>query len=247
MIRLPKARALWLPVFLVLSLTGSARAGESYYMIVFGSQLPKINLPAHTHSFAVFLRARGEGCCMDQHGLEGWTISWMPRSLQIEVLRLHPECGVNLSLHQSLAWAQGDCQRISMWGPYQIQKELFDRALCQVARLQSGAVSYKAINLCRFTDQVTNCVHAISNLSTDSTRLHCGFPGWGESASYLIVLNLAPWILDHHQTHDWLIGRLGLDRYPLVRRDLSCNPTTNPVLRFLEGGVHWSLQHQLSD
>jgi hypothetical protein len=221
MIRMPKTKTLWLPVFLVLALAGSARAGESFYMIVFGSQLPKLNLPAHTHNFAIFLRATGEGCCMEQYRLEGWTISWMPQSLQVKVLRLRPECGVNLGLHQSLAWALEDGQRISMWGPYQIRKELFDRALAQVARLQSGAVAYKAINLCRCTDQVTNCIHAVSSLSTDSSRLQCGIPGWGESASYLVVLNLATWIIDPHQTHDWLISRLGLDRYPLVRRDLS--------------------------
>src|SRR5260370_120490 len=124
----------------------AARGGESYFMIVFGSQLPKVNLPAHTHNFAIFIKATGEGDCWDQYALQGWTISWVPETLKIEVLRLFPDCGVNLGLHESLKWANGDGQRISMWGPYQIQKELFDRALGRVAHLQSGSVSYKATN-----------------------------------------------------------------------------------------------------
>jgi hypothetical protein len=237
----------WLTLFLIGWVVPVARGDESYYMIVFGSQLPKVNLPAHTHSFAMFLRACGEGPCWDTYALQGWTISWMPESLKIEILRLFPTCGNNLGLHESLKWAAADGQRISMWGPYRIQKELFDRALGQVAHLKSGNVAYKSVDMCRNTDRVTNCIHALSNISTENSQLHCSVSGWGEPASYWITLHLAPWIIDYHQTHDWLLDRIGLRCYPLVRRDLSRNPAKNPVLRLLEAGEHWSLQKNLHD
>ncbi len=232
----------WLAALLLFPLANTAAAGEAYYLLVFGSQLPGLNRPAHTHSFATFVRATGlgEGCAAPQ--IQAWTISWLPRTLDIEVYRLRPECGVNLDLHGTLRWAFDDGQRVSMWGPYQIQKDLFDRALAQVAFLQSGAVCYKAVDTGYSTERVCNCIHAIADVALDSPRLHVGVPGWGESASYFVTLDLAPWIIQPRQTHDWLLPRLCLTNYPLVRRDLEHNPTRGPVLRTLQTAARLSLR-----
>jgi hypothetical protein len=219
---------------------GSAPAAESYYMLVFGSQLPTLNRPNHTHSFAAFVRATGPGCG-PQCVAGCYTISWMPRTLEIRTHRLLPECGVNLDLHATLRWALHDCQRVSVWGPYQIRKELFDQALRQVARLQSGEVRYKAVDTGHPTRRVSNCFHALSDLAVEAPRLRVGTPGWGESASYFVALTLSPWILDPGQTHDWVLDRLGLGCFPLVRRDLSRSPTENPLLRAVESVTHRAL------
>jgi hypothetical protein len=235
----------FLTVVLVFSWAGTAAATECYFLMVFGSQRPAANLPPHTHSFATFIKAVGEGPNPERYALQTWTISWMPASLKIEFFRLTSDCGINLSLEGTLRWAAEDGQRTSMWGPYQVDKELFDRALGQIAHLQSGTVAYKLVDAARHTDRVSNCIHAVSNLSTDNSRMRCGPPGWGESASYLIVLHFMPWIIDCRQTHAWILQRMGLECYPLVHRDLSCNPTKNPALRLLQSGAHRSLEHRL--
>lgn len=220
-------------VLLGLSLAAPARAAQYYYVAVFGSQWPA-NLPSHTHSFATFIRATGEGCCAENYQTQAWTISWLSRSQLVEIFRFSPEWGTNLDLHPTLRWALADGQRVSMWGPYQIKKELFDEALRKVAYLRSGAVRYKAVDTGFSSRRVCNCIHAVSGLAGNKSRLHIGVPTFGESASYFITLKLSTWIIDVHRTHDWLIGRLGLCGYPLIRRDLSRNPTENPVLRTLQ-------------
>jgi hypothetical protein len=220
-------------VFLLLAGAASASAGECYYLIVFGSQRPGNN-PNHTHTFATFVRATGDGPCTENYRTQAWTISWMPQALELQLLRLLPECGINLDLHPTLRWAWDDGQRVSMWGPYQIRRELFDQALAKLVRLRSGAVRYKTVDTGFSNDRVSNCIHAVSSLAAAEPRLHIGVPTYGESASYFVALKLSPWIVDRHRTHDWLLGRLGLTGCPLIRRDLDRNPTERPVLRTLQ-------------
>jgi hypothetical protein len=221
---------------LLLALAKPAQADEAYFMLVFGSQRP-VNLPRHTHTFATFVKATwtGPGCTTPQ--IQAWTISWLPCTLAIEPYRLCPESGMNLDLHSTLRWARADGQRISLWGPYQIQKELFDHALGQIAHLQSGAVSYKAVDTGYPADRVSNCSHAVGALVPDS-RIHLGIGSWGDSASYFVTLALAPWIIDSRRTHDWILPRLGLCDCPLVRRGLECIPTRNPLVRTWQMVAH---------
>jgi hypothetical protein len=219
---------------LLTALTVPASGSEFYYVAVFGSQRPDVNNPNHTHCFATFIRATGDGPCAEGFQVQAWTISWLSESLRVQVLRLLPECGTNFDLHPTLRLALADGQRVSMWGPYQIQKELFDRAVCQVAHLRSGAERYKTLDIFRNSERVSNCIHALSGVISYRPRLHVGVPTYGESASYFITLKYRPWMIEPCRTHDWLIGRLGLAGYPLVRRGLDRNPTEGPVLRTLQ-------------
>jgi len=230
------ARLSGMVFLLLLALSHPAQADEAHFMLVFGSQRP-VNLPRHTHTFATFVRATWDGAGCSAPQIQAWTISWLPRTLCIEVYRLRAECGINLDLHSTLGWARGDGQRLSLWGPYQIQKELFDRALCQIARLQNGAVAYKAVDTGYPPARVSNCSHAVGDLAPDS-RTRLGIRSWGDSASYFVTLSLAPWIIDSRRTHDWLLPRLGLADCPVVRRGLARIPTRNPVLRAWQRVAH---------
>jgi hypothetical protein len=118
-----------------------------------------------------------------------------------------------------------------MWGPYQIDCALYERARRQADALDQGALCYKAVDALYPVERVSNCIHVFGALAVGAPRLRFATPGWGESASYFITLNLAPWILDRCQTHEWVTERLGLGCYPIARRDLDHNPTRNPVLR----------------
>ena len=44
-----------------------------------------------------------------------------------------------------------------------------------------------------YSDDVSNCVHAVSSLA-DGYRLRLGSPGWGEAAGYRVRNELGPWV-----------------------------------------------------
>ena len=210
-------------VFVLLSIAANAPAGAQepaayYYMMIFSAQAASQD-PRLSHSFATFVKATGTGDWSEDYRIESHTISWMPRSLDIVVLRRSPEPGTNLNLQSSLWWAESVSCRVSMWGPYQIDKELYDRAIQQEARLQSGPVLYKTIDVKFRPGTVSNCIHAISDLDTDYGLLHFG-TARGDAASYQIAQHLRRWILDPGRTHPWVASRLGLNDHAIRWRDL---------------------------
>src|SRR5437764_1394440 len=115
--------------------------------------------------------------------VEAHTISWLPENLHIRVRALLPEPGYNFGLHQTLRYALAEGQRVSLWGPYQIDPELFWKARQQILLLQSGQVCYKAVDSLYRTDRVSNCIHAIDG-AVDGHRVQVLSPGWGETASF---------------------------------------------------------------
>src|SRR5262249_51970122 len=146
--------------------------------------------PNYTHSFATFVRATWQdGCPTLPPRLEGYTISWLPQTLKVRTLALHPECGVNLGLHDTIRYALDNDERVSLWGPFQIEPQLYYRALDRVAELQSGQVLYKANDTFRDAHRVSNCIHAIGEVST-GRQLTITSPAWGDTASYMLTVSL---------------------------------------------------------
>ena len=218
--RYPAGLLTALPAMALLAhlLPGTARAGEAHYLLVFASQRVPNN-PNYSHTFATFVRASwpGDGPCPRCPALEARTISWLPRSLAVRSLALWPECGRNLGLHETLRYALAGEARVSLWGPFRIDAELYRRALRQAALLESGWVLYKASDLGYYSDEVSNCVHAVSSLA-DGYRLRLGNPRWGEAASYRVLEELRPWVLDGGRVYAWVGCALGLGRYPIIYR-----------------------------
>jgi hypothetical protein len=194
-----------------------ATAEEFYYMAVFSAQRPVINRPMYSHTFAAFVR---QTVCSGKSTLSSITISWLPRGRLVQPLALLPEEGHNYGLHETLQFAVAEKTRVSMWGPYQIHPSLYYRALEQKARLECGAVLYKAVDTPWPAARVSNCIHAVSDLAENTPPLRITSPGWGDPASYYVTLNLSPWIIDYRRTYDWVYDSLGLRGYCIVRRDL---------------------------
>jgi hypothetical protein len=193
-----------------------ARSQDVYYLLVFSSQRP-LSGPNYSHSFATFVRA---GCGTPGSPIvvkNAFSISWLPANMEIRSLALLPECGRNFDLYTTLRFARDTCQRVSLWGPYQIDPDLYRRAADQFARLQSGQILYKADDVAYGNDCVSNCIHAVGSI-TGGPRLRVLPPGWGDTASYFIVLEFMPWIIDPDHTHDWVASALGLDNYPIAYR-----------------------------
>ena len=204
--------------FLLLLCFGNAgRAGEAYYVMVFSSQQTP-NRPSHSHSFATFVKATGKSPTLPGSRLETHTISWLPENLVVRPWAIRPEYGHNFGLHETLRHAIDNGDRVSLWGPYRIDRELYSRALEQIALLESGNVLYKAVDASYATDSVSNCIHALSSIA-DGYRLRVIAPGWGETASFYVKERFEPWILDEERTYDWVARAVGLEKYPIIYRD----------------------------
>ena len=194
------------------------QAKESYYILVFASQAGG-NQARLSHTFATFVKATGEHRVPEKDKIESHTISWFPRSLDIVVVRWWPEEGRNLGLRATLEWAESVGARVSMWGPFAIEEELYDRALAQKARLESRSIQYKAVDEKFRPEEASNCIHAVSDIDRDQGLLHVG-RNWGEPASQLVVNHLKRWIINPRQTHQWVRDQIGLQDYPLTVRAL---------------------------
>src|SRR5437660_16310 len=110
-------RTLLLSVAALLASAAPASAGESYYIIIFGSQSHPKQL-RYTHTWATLVRAVGEGPDSVGYHLEYATISWLPRTLNVRVLSPHGEPGVNLDLYTTLNVVLANRELITMWGPF---------------------------------------------------------------------------------------------------------------------------------
>src|SRR5262245_16263259 len=216
-------------VLIALGSVGPTRGGaaEFYYVTVFGAQRDAIT-PCLTHCFATFSCAFGVGPCAESYRLESFTVSWMPRSLELKPWQLLPETGVNLDLYQTLKWTAYHGMRVSAWGPFQIDKELYDRACRQLAMLQSGEVEYKMIDTGFCSCRVANCSHAVGNIA-GGPRRYVITPSYGETAGYYLAQRFSPWFVNACQVHDWVYAGMGLSAAPIVRRGLDEPPRSGPV------------------
>lgn len=206
---------------------GTSAAGETYYVIIFGAQRDFAEAN-HTHTWATFVRV----CGGPQGGwLQHRTISWLPQTLEVRVGSRQPEPGVNLDLYTTLNWALNDGQKVSMWGPFQIEPELYWRSLQQASHLESGEVRYKAVDFGYPTWNTSNCIHAVSDLA-GSSRVRVFIPGYGQAASRVVTARLRKDMIEPQQTHPWVADALGLGNYPIRQRAVvGVLPTFLPRLR----------------
>lgn len=235
------ARALLLRAFGLVALLCGASAcpagqpGESYYLLVFGAQRVP-NEAKYAHSFGTFVKVIDPGPGATMH-MESHTISWLPVTMDVRVRALLPEEGYNFELHPTIRHVLDTGDRVSLWGPYRIEKELYCKALDQIARLQSGKVKYKAVDSGYPTACVSNCIHALSGVTGFLFRPRIASPGWGEVASDIVKDRFEPYILDGQQIYPWVAEALGLRQYPLIFRDAGRRGVVSRRIQFSAGAI----------
>jgi hypothetical protein len=172
-----------------------------YYMCVFAYQTEP-RLPRYSHTFATFVKSDG-------NSFEAHTISWLPQSQAIRVLRRFSEPGANFGLKETLEIAAGVGARVYEWGPYEIEPELYQRALWQIDTLNSGRIMYKAVDANWRGNGASNCIHAVADIDTDRGSLDVGRE-YGAAASALVAEHLSPWIIQPDRLHLWVNEKLGI-------------------------------------
>lgn len=149
-------------LLLCLVPVATASANDRYYLLMFGSnRIPKE--PNYSHTFATFVHVRKDPCDRSYQIKSVRTISWLPKSLVVRTRALLPEKGANFDLHFTLDYVLSSKQRVSLWGPLEIEKKLYDEGIDQVRYLESGRVKYKAVDSGYRNSRVSNCIHAVSS------------------------------------------------------------------------------------
>lgn len=190
------------------SLEREPRGEAQYYLCVFASDTAPRRYQ-YSHTFATFIKVIGGS-------VEARTISWLPRSNIIEVARTESEPGMNLDLHQTLSFVRGINARIYEWGPYQIRRELYERSLRQIERLNSGRIAYKAFDGSWRPDAASNCIHAVSDIDAGAGYLTVDGT-YGVAASVRVVEHLSRWMIQPGREHPWIQQVLGLSSQPIIR------------------------------
>jgi hypothetical protein len=198
-----------------------AESGERFYVLIFASQtVPR--RPIYAHTWATVVRT------VDHEGgptsiAEQQTISWLPASLKIQPLYLHPVPPVNLGLHETIAYAHDNGERVSMWGPYECRPSFFHRFLIQKEFLESGRIGFQCDDNngeAARTGDGCCCIHAITDMDPEYGRSNYPLIWFGDSASEHIVDRFAERssLLHPETEHDWLIEALDLKACSIVRR-----------------------------
>ncbi len=119
-----------------------------------------------------------------------------------------PEPGVNLDLENTLQAVSRNGESVTMWGPFQILPQVYERSLRVKAILDSGSAEYRAISTPRNL-LVSDCIHAVAAVDPVFGRGHYPLIRVGKPASRYIarqVVNRS--VFDQNLTHaEWLIPR----------------------------------------
>ncbi len=144
---------------LTLALAAPARAGTYYYAMVFGSDTCPKQL-RYAHTWATFIKTTGEGSDPNGYAIEMRTISWMPQKPGVRILNPVPEPGMNVDLYRTLAIEYGHGDTVTMWGPFVVRPEIYERAGEVVSVLESGQARYRAISGMELL--TGDCIHAVA-------------------------------------------------------------------------------------
>jgi hypothetical protein len=140
--------------------------------------------PRDSHTFATFYK----GDDLAKGRVNPATISWLSTTGAVPLLGARE--GRNYSLAETLAMACRDGKRVASWGPYETNRDLYQRALVRIQLLASGRVAYSLLALRPGT---MNCIKATGDITDAPFN-----PGlsWGFAASKNIIRHFSPFFKD---------------------------------------------------
>lgn len=217
----------------IIGLSTTAPAGaDDYFVTIFTAESVPFR-PTKTHAFASIVRAP---CGPDGKpgALEVHAICWGPASMKVRGVTLRAEEGANLTLPETLEWCRAECLRVSVWGPYRVKCELYEKLKEQSELLSSGKIKYKSTDTFVPRCVAMNCYHALTH-PVAPLRRHSGAFNAGDAAGSLVLRVYNPWLIEPCTTHDPILSVIGADKYDLVRRSFGYRPGRVDAIRSAVG------------
>jgi hypothetical protein len=211
----------------ILSLSVGLAAGVSpapadgsprYYMILFGGQSERFR-PRTAHTWATYVKA------VPGAPLEEFTISWLPASMDVRPSRLRAEPGINVPLHRTLELMTDGNHRVSMWGPFEVRQDFYEKS-CQWKAFLDREGKYRVLTMFDLSRDIHHCVDAVVH-ADPALRRKCEPVVWyGEAITQRVANALAATgiVSQPHVAHDWLIPALDLGKYQLTREPVGRLP-----------------------
>ena len=84
-----------------------------------------------------------------------------------------------------MAYALGNRERISVWGPYECRPSFFRRFLIQKEFIESGRIGYQCSDNCGEAARIGNgcdCIHAVTDMDPEYGRENYPLIWFGDSA-----------------------------------------------------------------
>jgi hypothetical protein len=213
----------WMVVVVGLSCAVPARAADAHFVTIFAAEAVPFE-SKKTHMFVVVHRAPDGGAVEEHH------ISWFPQSRKVRGLTLRPEPGMNLSLAETFAHCRDMGMRVSVWGPYRIEPELFSLMKGQQEKLEGGTVKYKPTDNLYPSDVAANCYHAIWQ-PVAPCRKYSGPFNCGDASGAMTVQLFRKWLVEPYQTHDDLLLLSVPKGETVVRRAFDDRPGRADAIR----------------
>lgn len=216
----------------VVFATSSAARADDYFVTIFTAESVPYR-PTNTHAFAGVVRIPtapdGRPC-----PAEVYPICWGPANLKVRGITLCPEKGVNMTVPEALDWCRAQGLRVSVWGPYRIKCELYEKLRVQSELLSSGRIKYKSTDTFVPRCLAMNCYHAMTHPVAPLRRVSGAFNP-GDAAGTLVLQCYNPWLIDPCTTHDFVLTILGADQFELVRRSFDYRPGRIDAIRSAVG------------
>jgi hypothetical protein len=116
---------------------------------------------------------------------------------------------LNRTLKDTLERAKG--RRITIWGPSEINQDLYERGLNKIKELKSGNFKYKEVDS-DFRGKAFNCFHAVIDLYIPEDGPVPTGTARGDSATFFTANHLSPFIIDTGvgRNLDWVLEKLDL-------------------------------------
>jgi hypothetical protein len=200
---------------------GSAAGAERYFAMVFSSQA-KPKLPRYTHVWATMVKVSNAELPPDRWVYQIDTISWVPASLVVRTLKLRPERGANLTLKETLAFAQKHHEHVSVWGPFEAPAFIYCEFMTQKARLESGRVLYQCIDSLSNPETVSDCIHSLTDMDRMNSRSAYPLSRFGDEAAseFVKVIKGRGRFIAEGPCVEFAYQALGLQCYPIQRRNV---------------------------
>jgi hypothetical protein len=193
------------------TMPSAAPVAGDYLMVFSAESVPYRPTRAHTFAAVVGVGAAADG---SPRVVDVCSLSWLPASGVIRPFALQSEVGRNVPLDETLQDATKSGKRICLWGPYLVRPEFAQSFRDRVARVES---SFRYRGACfGWPLAVCDCTRSVEEMV--GHRRFIGVFGYGAASSSVVVQLFEPWLINPCQTHPWVGGLIGLDKYPLIRR-----------------------------